>query len=174
MGLPSDVVRIRVRAGQSEAEIEADLAHVREAIELIPEIVAKFPNDARVATPIHTTSSPSTPHAIAAGSGILPNISVDKGDSLGGILSKFFIDSWGKSPRKLSDVREALQSYGLSYPKQSVAVALLRLAKASKIRRFKSEDGDYVYTVSTSLMPLQSSPQAQAGEGSEVHSTINV
>ncbi|HYR04747.1 MAG TPA: hypothetical protein VEO75_05095, partial [Nitrososphaerales archaeon] len=42
-----------------------------------------------------------------------------------------------------------LQSYGLNYPKQSVAVALLRLAKGSKIRRFKGEGGEFVYTVST-------------------------
>jgi len=53
---------------------------------------------------------------------------------------------WGREKRKLSDVREALQSYGLNYPKQSVAVALLRLAKTSKLRRFKAEDGEYVYT----------------------------
>ena len=39
-----------------------------------------------------------------------------------------------------------MQSYGLNYPKQSVAVALLRLAKATKLRRFKAEDGEYVYT----------------------------
>jgi hypothetical protein len=46
------------------------------------------------------------------------------------------------------EVREALQSYGLNYPKQSVAVALLRLAKGSKIRRFKGDAGEYLYTAS--------------------------
>lgn len=37
----------------------------------------------------------------------------------------------------------------MNYPKQSVAVALLRLAKTTKIRRFKAEDGEYVYTTSS-------------------------
>jgi hypothetical protein len=81
-----------------------------------------------------------------------PGITVEKGDSLSDIISKFFSEPWGKSPRKLSEVRETLQSYGLNYPKQSVAVALLRLAKSSRIRRFKSVGGEYVYTASTSMM----------------------
>ncbi len=87
---------------------------------------------------------------------------------LGDILSKFFADQWGKSPRKLSDVREALQSYGLSYPKQSVAVALLRSAKGSKIRRFKGDGGEFVYTASTSMllapqpMPAEETPMVDA------------
>ena len=29
------------------------------------------------------------------------------------------------------------------------------MAKSSKIRRFKSEGGEYVYTTSTSMMPVQ-------------------
>ncbi|MDG6898845.1 MAG: hypothetical protein JRN24_03800, partial [Nitrososphaerota archaeon] len=64
---------------------------------------------------------------------------------------------WGRERRKLSDVREALQSYGLNYPKQSVAVALLRLAKTTKIRRFKAEDGEYVYTANAVTVPTPTS-----------------
>ncbi|MDV3243916.1 MAG: hypothetical protein LYZ66_01925 [Nitrososphaerales archaeon] len=79
----------------------------------------------------------------------LPVVAVEKSDSLADIIGKFFADPWGGGRRKLSDVREALQSYGLNYPKQSVAVALLRLAKTTKIRRFKAEDGEYVYTTSS-------------------------
>ena len=33
------------------------------------------------------------------------------------------------------------------------AVALLRLAKTTRIRRFKAEDGEYVYTASTVAVP---------------------
>jgi hypothetical protein len=84
------------------------------------------------------------------------------------VISKFFADPWGRSPRKLMEVREALQSYGLNYPKQSVAVALLRLAKSSKIRRFKGEGGEYVYTASTAAIhiptPVQPSGVQHAGQ----------
>jgi hypothetical protein len=153
----SDRIKIRVRSGQNEAEIEAGLDQIRDAIALIPEITSKFPETRsevrHLMTPNEPTSAqpPAEPHAASQ----LPTITVERGDSLSDIISKFFADPWGKVPRKLADVREALQSYGLNYPKQSVAVALLRLAKSSKIRRFKSEGGEYVYTASTSMMQSQ-------------------
>ena len=147
--MPSDVVKIRVKTGNSEAEIEAELSHIREAIDLIPEVVKLLPDSggrvAREASQVY----------IPRDSGEVPVVNLEKGDSLAEIVGKFFAGEWGMQRRKLSDVREALQSYGLNYPKQSVAVALLRLAKASRIRRFKAEDGEYVYTSSTPIMPQQ-------------------
>ncbi len=156
--MSSDRIKIRVRSGQNEAEIEAELGQIREAIALIPEITSKFPegrSEVRHAVvPLRADLGAASPHE-ARSQSELPSIAVEKGDSLSDIISKFFADQWGKSPRKLLEVRDALQSYGLNYPKQSVAVALLRLAKSSRIRRFKSEGGEYVYTTSTSMMPSQ-------------------
>ena len=160
----TDRIRIKVRSGQAEAEIEAEAGRIREAIELIPEIVSKLPNQrAEPMRPEPVYREPASAAQSASGSSSpdwfspaqQPGITVEKGDSLSDIISKFFADPWGKSPRKLSEVRETLQSYGLNYPKQSVAVALLRLAKSSKIRRFKSVGGEYVYTTSTSMMTSQ-------------------
>ena len=159
----SDRIRIKVRSGQSEAEIEAEAGRIREAIELIPEIVSKLPSGRTDSLRLEPTqreisqmSASSTFATETASSPQQPGITVEKGDSLSDIISKFFSDPWGKSPRKLSEVRETLQSYGLNYPKQSVAVALLRLAKSSKIRRFKSAGGEYVYTASTAMMAAPS------------------
>jgi hypothetical protein len=176
----SNSVKIRVRSGESEAEIEAPLSKIREAIELIPEVLAKLPQASmeRRSSPANwlgetAASRAQEPAATSiqssASASSVPAVTVEKGDSLSDVISKFFGDTWGRSPRKLMDVREALQSYGLNYPKQSVAVALLRLAKGSKIRRFKGESGEYVYTASTGAAripaPLQTiGPQPSAEE----------
>src|SRR5271167_408755 len=40
----TDRIRIKVRSGQAEAEIEAEAGRIREAIELIPEVVSRLPN----------------------------------------------------------------------------------------------------------------------------------
>ena len=141
------MTRIRVRLGQAEAEVEADAEHIREAIELVPELVAKIPRQQKEdvveqkeqGLEIEAEGSPQS-------SPDFPAVALQKGDSLADVIGKFFSSQWGREKRKLSDVREALQSYGLNYPKQSVAVALLRLAKTTKLRRFKAEDGEYVYT----------------------------
>ena len=88
-------------------------------------------------------------------------MTLEKGDSLADVIGKFFSAPWGRERRKLSDVREALQSYGLNYPKQSVAVALLRLAKATKLRRFKAEDGEFVYTTAATQPSMRTPPEEQ-------------
>jgi hypothetical protein len=163
-------VKIRIKSGDSEAEIEASLSDIRAAIELIPEILGKLPQaslERRSATvglsAQAATRRASDPTSAAvqtsAGPSSAPTVSIEKGDSLSDVISKFFADSWGRNPRKLMEVREALQSYGLNYPKQSVAVALLRLAKSSKIRRFKGEGGEYVYTASTAAIHVPTSIQ---------------
>ncbi len=172
-------VKIRVKSGESEVEIESSLSAIREAIELIPEVLAKLPKaGAGTRSPAASApgeamamgsaqQAPGAPQAPAAPSAI-PTVSIEKGDSLSDVISKFFSDPWGRSPRKLMEVREALQSYGLNYPKQSVAVALLRLAKGSRLRRFKGEGGEYVYTASTGAVripaPLQPVGPLEAAE----------
>src|SRR5579863_7995736 len=154
------MTKIRVKVGNSEVEIEAEQEHLKEAIDLVPELASKLPV-VQGGTPIAVSPregySPSTASTASVESE-LPAVAIEKGDSLADVISKFFSDPWGRERRKLLDVREALQSYGLNYPKQSVAVALLRLAKTTKIRRFKADDGEYVYTAGTlvaTMPPLQ-------------------
>ena len=152
------MTRIRVKVGQAEAEVEADAEHIREAIELVPDLAAKLPQQQKEAVPTQKVPAQGMQADLSfQSSSELPAVTLEKGDSLADIIGKFFSDPWGRERRKLSDVREALQSYGLNYPKQSVAVALLRLAKTTKLRRFKAEDGEYVYT---SAMTLPSLPHA--------------
>ncbi|MDA4124198.1 MAG: hypothetical protein OK438_01915 [Thaumarchaeota archaeon] len=148
------MTKIRVKLGQAEAEVEADQEHLREAIDLVPELAAKLPVAAsheseglraRLVDQTTAVRDVSTPAE-------MPVVALEKGDSLADVIGKFFADPWGRERRKLSDVREALRGYGLNYPKQSVAVALLRLAKTTRIRRFKAEDGEFVYTSSAMLM----------------------
>jgi hypothetical protein len=169
------LTRIRVKLGAAEAEVEAEPERLKEAIDMIPEVAAKLQGAAgqpalapRSAPPARAEQPPGDAPAQ------MPVISVEKGDSLADVIGKFFADPWGRERRKLSDVREALQSYGMNYPKQSVAVALLRLAKATRIRRFKAEDGEYVYTSAAMSMP-QSPGAGSAGardEGPEPQNLI--
>jgi len=158
------MTRIRVRLGQAEAEVEADTEHIREAIDLVPELAAKLPLQQREAVAelkepgleIRVDASPQSASEF-------PVVTLEKGDSLADVIGKFFSGPWGRERRKLSDVREALQSYGLNYPKQSVAVALLRLAKTTKLRRFKAEDGEYVYTSAMTMPSLHRPTEEPVG-----------
>lgn len=160
------MTKIRVKLGNAEAEVEAEPEHLREAIELIPEVAAKLPSSARVLPSERGEPQLEAPAEASdrATSAQFPVVALEKGDSLADVIGKFFSGPWGREKRKLSDVREALQSFGLNYPKQSVAVALLRLAKTTKLRRFKAEDGEYVYTSAMAVAAPQRAVEPVYGE----------
>ena len=148
-------IKIRVKKGSNEVEIEAPASTLQNAIGLITDMMEKIPNEPQPKT--HTGYRDSAQNG-DPGIGSLqptrldiPEVQVDRDESLTSILSKLFRNTWGRTPRKLGEVREVLGSYGLSYPKQSVAVALLRSAQSGKLRRFKGDGGEYVYTASTAL-----------------------
>ena len=165
------LTKIRVKLGQAEAEVEADPDHLREAIDLVPELAAKLLTQGKDHGALAGVAS-QEPRGDSAGQtlpGQIPVVELEKGDSLADVIGKFFSAPWGRERRKLSDVREALQSYGLNYPKQSVAVALLRLAKTTKLRRFKAEDGEFVYT---STLTLPKAPQPDERERADPQTSL--
>mgnify|MGYP001157322871 FL=1 len=156
-------IKVRLKVGENEVEIEGLASNIEKTISLIPKMIHALPEEIlkqniREPTIQHTTEYSDlkktfTPHnnRKISGSSKPPEIQIDRGDSLSEIITKIFSDIWGRHPRKLGEIREALQSYGQVYPKQSVAVALLRLAQSGRLRRFKGESGEYVYTASTTL-----------------------
>ncbi|MGH9922146.1 MAG: hypothetical protein ACRD38_05290, partial [Nitrososphaerales archaeon] len=145
-------VKIKVKFGVNEVEIESPLGSIRDAIDVIPNIIKNIGNSVKNAEQV---TAELTEQANALESRVpqnMPEIKINKGDSLSDMIVKMFKDIWGKQSRRLADVRQVLDSYGLSYPKQSVAVTLMRLAQNGKLRRFKGTDGEFVYTAATSLL----------------------
>lgn len=159
----SSTAKIRVRVPSAEVEIEAPLQELKEIIALLPELMAQLPVNAVQSSPPKETVQAEQKHEQANSE--MPTISLEKSDSLSDIIAKIFREPWGRKPRKLNHVREVLESYGLIYPKQSVAVTLLRLAQSGKLRRFKDDSGEFVYTASTSLSSPQGTLQPEPSLG---------
>lgn len=161
--MPNGNVKIKLKVGANEVEIEGSTSDMEKAISLIPEMIKALPEEMleqnlQIPPPQHTPESSRLENYIPSSNIVkpsqpsgFPEIHINRGDSLSDIIIKLFTDLWGRNPRKLGEVREALQSYGQVYPKQSVAVSLLRLAQSGRLRRFKGEGGEYVYTASTTL-----------------------
>ena len=154
--MSTEPIKLRIKKGLNEIEIESTVEQLNQISDTISEIFDKISDNNDAQTPILQSSFDTNNNngdAISNISTQLPEFIVSKDESLSSILLKIFQDKWAKNPKKLGEIRKVLQSYGLSYPKQSVAVALLRLAQSGKLRPFKSNDGEYVYTASTSIIP---------------------
>lgn len=150
------LVKIRVKAGMNEVEIESSIDSLPQVIDAIPSILSKIQQyDANNmqssqydnAYPVNPTNNQEKVDVQD-----IPEIKIEKGDSLSDIIVKIFKTDWGRQVRRLADVKNVLEHYGLSYPKQSVAVTLLRLAQSGRLRRFKGSDNEFVYTASTELL----------------------
>ncbi|MBI2184420.1 MAG: hypothetical protein HYU39_05615 [Thaumarchaeota archaeon] len=158
--MSDEKIRIRVKLGVNEVEVEGIASALEHAANLIPRLLEAIPS-------MEETGSKATPASVAVAQSSqiqmqksaaqpqpatsIPEVQIGKDDSLTDVIVKIFGDPWGRQPRKLNQVREVLESYGLIYPKQSVAVSLLRLAQSGKLRRFKGEGGEFVYVASTAL-----------------------
>jgi len=150
--MSSNNVKIKVKFGINEVEIESPLESIRDAVDVIPSIIRNLGSGTKAAEQTAAEINEQVNALEAKVPLNVPEIKIDKGDSLSDMIVKMFKDTWGKQSRRLADVRQVLDSYGLSYPKQSVAVTLMRLAQNGKLRRFKGNDGEFVYTATTSLL----------------------
>ena len=148
--MTSSITRIKLKISNTEVDIECD-------IDNLPDIISQIPN---IIQSISNISGPNSAeenirifdHSVENQLSTLPEITINKSDSLTDVLLKLFTSNWSNNPKKLNEIREILQLYGLMYPKQTVAVTLLRMAKSGRLRRFKSNNGEYVYTASNSLL----------------------
>jgi hypothetical protein len=150
--MSSNNVKIKVKFGVNEVEIESPLNSIHDAVDAIPSIIKNLGSSIKASERTVQTSEQvnGTEAKVQVD---VPDMKIEKGDSLSDMVVKMFKDPWGKQSRRLADVRQALDTYGLSYPKQSVAVTLMRLAQNGKLRRFKGNDGEFVYTAASALFP---------------------
>ncbi|RLG59537.1 hypothetical protein DRN86_04080 [Candidatus Geothermarchaeota archaeon] len=131
-------VEFRIRVGDYEIEVKGSLEDVKDLLErsmgYISKMIAKLPERSYTKEIKGEESIKET----------LPPIEVSEKESVTSILSKIFSTKWASKPRTLREIIEALESMGLHYPKSTVAVSLMRLAKRNVIRRIKKEN-IYVY-----------------------------
>lgn len=167
--MSSNNIKIKVKFGVNEVEIESPLDSIRDAVDTIPNIIRNLGSNAKTSERIATELKEQLNEIEIKTPVDIPEIKIEKGDSLSDIVVKMFKNSWGKQSKRLADVRQVLDLYGLSYPKQSVAVTLMRLAQNGKLRRFKGSDGEFVYTAASALFPdeqqITSDIEAKDAEG---------
>lgn len=163
-------MRLRVKFGHAEIEFEGTLDEMLSAIDLIPRIVdiekeIKTAEGEELAIEGKAMGSAGRVEKPTEQAGVFPpTVQISKEDSIADIVMKIINSPWGKVPRRLDEVKKALEAFGFPLPRSTVAVTLLRLTKSGKLRRFKDDAGEFVYSLPISAIVDQNPLQLDANE----------
>ncbi len=137
-------MRLKIKIGSSEIEFEGDLSEISSILDIIPKIIEATRGAS--SSPISQTI-PKTDVAEEPALEELPTIQISKDDSIADIIMKIMNSSWGRKPRRLEDIKKALETLGFPLTRSTVAVTLLRLTQSGKLRRFKDDKGEFCYSI---------------------------
>ena len=145
----SSIVSLRIKIGGNELEISGDYDSVMSIIDkLLPYLMSREQASEAIQEPREESDEESKDIQITD---LPPSIPLKRGEPLTEILTKLFDTRWGNKPRPLKEIIEALNSYGLYYPKSTIAVTLNRLAQRGVIRRVRGKGKYYLYVSSKPL-----------------------
>ncbi len=123
----------RVKMGQQEIEISGTREEVMKTIEELPNLVASISKAFE-----STKNRGTTPKAVTS-----PYPSISSSSCSEAVLQLLGTD-WGKQPRTLTELGEALKANALYYPSTTLSGVLSWLIRKNKIKRWKTDKG-YVY-----------------------------
>ena len=123
----------RVKMGQQEIEISGTREEVMKTIEELPNLVASISKAFE-----STKNRGTTPKSVTS---TYPSIS---SSSCSEAVLQLLGTDWGRQPRTLTELGEALKANALYYPSTTLSGVLSWLIRKNKIKRWKTDKG-YVY-----------------------------
>jgi hypothetical protein len=136
---------LKVRIGEMEVELGGDKEEVFATLNELPSIVEKvsvsFSVDAQVAR--QRPRKPPENHDSES----LPQI--PRTTQCSEAVTSLLTDPWGKTPRKISELREAMEANAVFFPKTTLSGVLVWLVKKGTVRRYKDKKKGYLYTLNT-------------------------
>ena len=123
----------RVKVGQQEIEISGARDEVIETLEELPRLMENILKAFETTKTQNETSQ--------AGNPVFPSISAS---SCSEAILQLLASDWGKQPRTLPELGEALKTNAVYYPSTTMSGVLAWLVRKNKIKRWKTDKG-YVY-----------------------------
>lgn len=150
-------MRLKIKIGSSEIEFEGDLNEISSILDIIPKIIDATKGTSQYTLPAQISQDIQKPEVVGQEqvSEEVPTVQVSKDDSIADIIMKIMGSQWGRKPRRLEDIKKALETLGFPLSRSTVAVTLLRLTQSGKLRRFKDDKGEFCYSTLASNIEAQ-------------------
>jgi hypothetical protein len=125
----------RVKMGQMEIEISGTREEVMKTIEELPQLMETVSKAFKLTKKGEETSQ--------SASSVFPSIS---SSGCSEAVLQLLASDWGRQPRGLTELGEALKANAVYYPSTTLSGVLSWLVRKNKIKRWKTDKG-YVYVL---------------------------
>ena len=125
----------RVKIGQQEIEISGTKEEVIETLEELPKLIENVLKAFEA-----TKNREESPQSVNP---VYPSVS---SSSCSEAVLQLLASDWGRQPRTLTELGEALKANAVYYPSTTMSGVLAWLVRKNKIKRWKTDKG-YVYVL---------------------------
>ena len=137
---------LRIKMGEVEVELSGDKTEEIDTLNKIDEIVSKINKAFNGEKQKRTVKQVKTPVAKEDVSPLdFPKIgrTTQCGEAVQALLSS----DWGKTPRTIGEIREAMEANAIFFPKTTLSGVLVWLVKKGQLRRWKDKKRGYLYVI---------------------------
>lgn len=135
--------RLRVRIGEMEVELGGAREEVISTLDDLDGIVERVSEAFKVETKTQPHRKARTKvQSQPLGFPRIP-LTTQCGEAVTALLST----EWGKTPRAISELREAMEANAIFFPKTTLSGVLVWLVKKGKIRRWRDKRRGYLYVI---------------------------
>jgi hypothetical protein len=136
-----DHTRVSVRIGEFEVEVEGSHDNVKQLMgKGVFEFIKGLQEIMKSPVPIEVRPEVPSEEEVSVPPLGRPSSTIEA-------LSQLFKTEWGRKPRQLSEIMQALEANGLYYKKPVVAKVLVDLIKKKELRRLGTK-GSFQYVAS--------------------------
>jgi len=137
---------LRIKMGDAEVELSGDKNEVLDTLKNIDKIVTRL-NKAfngekqkragkQVKAPV--AREDVSPHDFPK---------IVRTTQCGEAVQALLASDWGKTPRKIGEIREAMEANAIFFPKTTLSGVLVWLVKKGQLRRWKDKKRGYLYVI---------------------------
>jgi hypothetical protein len=126
------VLRIRIRLGDHEAEIEGQKEDVLEILANFQNVISSMSSALRVQSTVSKSESQVEE---------VPQVQMERDIQAPDAIVKLLSTEWGNKPRNLTEIMGALEVNAIHFPKGTIAGRLTDLTRKGVLRRVKTAGG---------------------------------
>ena len=137
---------LRIKMGEVEVELSGDKNEVIDTLNNIDEIVSKINKAFNGEKQKRTVKQVKT-------SAVKEDVSprdfpkIGRTTQCGEAVQALLSSDWGKTPRTISEIREAMEANAIFFPKTTLSGVLVWLVKKGQLRRWKDKKRGYLYVI---------------------------